>query len=124
MVVKDWSKIRYFKEDELRCKHTGQCKMDLHHMELMDQLRQNCGFPINITSGYRHPSHPIEAAKPQAGEHAYGMACDVQVPKHQRHELLKHAMVLFPRIGVSNNFIHLGSADNSLGFPAPRVWGY
>ena len=122
MIVSDWSKIKYFSEAEMKCKHTGQCKMDLYHMQQMDKLRELCGFPIKVTSGYRHPSHPVEARKEKAGEHAYGMAADIQVDKEQRHELLKHAFKLFPRIGVSNDFIHLGSGEHL--FPSPRVWSY
>lgn len=29
--------------------------------------------PMRVTSGYRHPTHPIEAKKAKPGEHASGL---------------------------------------------------
>ena len=48
-------------------------------MEKVDELRDRCGFPFVITSGYRSPQHPIEAKKDVPGTHAQGIAADIKI---------------------------------------------
>ena len=124
MKKSDWDSIKHFDKSEFDCRHTGLNEMRLSHVIKINKLREICGFPIFVTSGYRHPTHPVEIKKAHPGEHSDGLATDVKVPKHHRHRLLLEAIKLFPRIGVSNDFIHLGSALEIDGFPSPRVWGY
>jgi hypothetical protein len=50
---------KYFSEDELKCKHTGICKMDPEFMETLEKIREEVGIPFIITSAYRDPTHPI-----------------------------------------------------------------
>ena len=95
-------------------------------LDKLDKLRELYGKPITITSSYRSPEHPIEAAKSSPGEHSYGAAVDIaSVGGEATFLLVKYAIeVGFTRIGVSrkSNFIHLG-----LGYPgAPDVtlWTY
>ena len=40
-------------------------------MEMVDELRDRCGFPFVITSGYRSPQHPIEAKKDVTKDSSY-----------------------------------------------------
>lgn len=124
-IVVDWSRYSNFSKEEFDCSHTDQNKMRIVFMDKIQALRDQCGFPIVVTSGYRHQSHPVEAKKARAGEHSFGLAADVQVANHRRWDLINNAMRLgFTRIGVSNSFIHLGLATMNEGFPSPRLWGY
>ncbi len=50
---------KYFDLDEFACQHTGQNLIDPNFVESLDELREVCGFPFTITSGYRSPAHPI-----------------------------------------------------------------
>ena len=55
--------VRYFKIEEFDCQETGENKMNPEFLEKLDELRHECKFPFTITSGYRDPSHSIEAKK-------------------------------------------------------------
>jgi len=63
----NWSAYPNFSEVELACKHSGKCNMRPEFMELLQQIRTIYNKPLIISSGYRHATHPIEAAKTQAG---------------------------------------------------------
>lgn len=122
----DWSKYApYFSEVELRCKHTGQCHMQERFMDALLAIRKEWGKPMKITSGYRHWSHPVEAAKGHKnGEHTKGLCVDVAITGGVEAAKLamiamKHGIV---RIGVARTFLHLGMGDASL--PSPALWSY
>ena len=96
--------------------------MDLEFLELLDMLREICGFPFRITSGWRDASHPAELRKAQPGTHNQGIACDIAVSNgFERmnivHEALK--MGCFNGIGVGKNFVHLDTRKTT-----PVMWTY
>jgi uncharacterized protein YcbK (DUF882 family) len=114
--------MKYFEESEFN----GFEMMDEKLLSMLDSLREVYGYPIKITSDYRSPEHPIEAAKKQPGEHAYGAAVDIEsVGGEKTFKLVKAAIeVGFTRIGISRKrgFMHLG-----IGYPsAPdtTIWTY
>ena len=43
----------YFTEDELKCSHTGECKMDDSFMYKINTIRKVCDFPFTVTSAYK-----------------------------------------------------------------------
>jgi hypothetical protein len=45
--------FKYFSVDEFACKHTGKNEIDPDFVSKLDVLREVCGFPFTITSGYR-----------------------------------------------------------------------
>ena len=53
-MIKRW---KYFSEDELRCKGTGEIKMNEEFMTKLTELREKLNQPMVITSGYRSPEH-------------------------------------------------------------------
>ena len=122
----DWTKYPNFSEREMACKHTGKCSMDPEFMSVLQAIRSEFG-QMTITSGYRHPTHPIEAKKASPGEHTLGRCVDVGVEGKNAFRLiqvaLKHGIT---RIGVqqkgAGRFIHLGIGGK--GFPSPAVWSY
>jgi len=114
--------MKYFNESEF----SNFEMMDQKLLSMLDELRALYGHPIKITSSYRSPDHPIEAAKKQPGEHAYGAAVDIEsVGGGKTFRLVKAAIETgFTRIGISRKrgFIHLG-----IGYPdAPdkTIWTY
>jgi uncharacterized protein YcbK (DUF882 family) len=117
-------KLKYFNDQD---DFKGNIdKMDSKLLGMLDALRAEYGFPITLTSSYRSPEHPIEAAKDKPGEHSYGAAVDIRcVGGEATLRLVKAALkVGFLRIGVSrkNNFVHVG-----IGYPgAPKMtmWTY
>ena len=93
-------------------------RFDFH---VLDEFRDECGFPLQVTSGYRAPTHPIEAAKKAPGWHSKGRAVDFYIPDGVR---MRRALELavragFPGIGVGNHLLHLDIRDTT-----PVVWGY
>jgi len=113
--------VKYFELEEFNCQHTGNNEMKPEFLEKLDALRHVCAFPFVITSGYRDPSHPIEAAKEIPGTHAQGIAADVRVvSSNKRFRLVKEALALgFTGIGVDPSFIHLDIRASS-----PVIWTY
>ena len=106
---------KYFSIEEFNCQQTGENEMVEEFIHKLDELREACGFPFKITSGYRSPSHSIEARKAKPGTHAQGIACDIAVSGGaQRHTIIKEAMRLgFTGIGVAKTFVHVDIRDTT-----------
>lgn len=112
---------------EFDCSHTGKNEMDADFIDQLQRVRDKCGFPWHITSGYRDPTHPIEARKAKPGRHTYGVALDIGCHSDNAYWIIKYAMEEgISHIGVSQvngkpRFIHLGMVP--AGDP-PRVYSY
>jgi uncharacterized protein YcbK (DUF882 family) len=121
----NWADYPNFTPAEFRCRHTGACDMHPDFMRKLQHLRGVYGKPMTISSGYRAPQHPIEAAKPTPGEHSHGRAADVAVQGADALRIVQLALGLgFTRIGVQQKgggrFIHLGDSPD---FPS-SIWSY
>ena len=120
-----WSEYPNFKAYEFDCRHTGKNEMKHQFMQVLQAIRREYGRPMRVTSGYRHPTHPVEARKLRSdGEHTRGMCCDIACDNgHDRYRLvelaLKHGIT---RIGIAKSFIHLGLGGQ--GLPSPVIWEY
>lgn len=128
--VTDWSPYPYFRPEELRCTcGCGQVKVQKALMDMLHEVRLAIKQPLRVTSGYRCPNHPIEAAKSgrSFGEHVLGAAVDIACEGVLAHQLLRVASTLgVPRIGVNQKgkgrFIHLGIGGP--GLASPWIWTY
>ena len=121
----DWSKYPNFNESEFRCRHTGQCHMQPAFMARLQALRTEYGRPMQVTSGYRHWTHPVEARKGHTtGEHTKGACADIACADGRtRFELVRLALKHgFTRIGIAKTFVHLGIGGP--GLPEPVIWEY
>lgn len=119
---------KYFTEAELSCSHCGECLIDDDFMNYVDALRDRCGFPFPVSSGYRCKDHPVEARKTLSGAHTTGKAIDIRVSGGKAWTVLKEALAMnFIGIGVNQKgpigqrFIHL---DMWTEGPRPGVWSY
>lgn len=127
-IVTDWSRYPNFSRSEFACKHTGLCEMRVEFMDVLQRIRTAYGRPMAISSGYRHPTHPVEARKGHTtGEHTQGMCCDVAVQGDAAYELLCIALAHgITRVGVqqkgAGRFLHLGLGGP--GLPTPWIWSY
>jgi len=112
---------KYFKIEDFDCQETGENKIDPEFVRKLDELREACGFPFVITSGYRSPKHSIESAKARPGTHSQGIAADIRVNGGaQRHKIIKAAMIMgFNGIGVAKTFVHVDTRDSE-----SVVWSY
>jgi len=128
MSDKDW---KYFTEDEMRCKGTGECHMDEEFMERLIRLREDFGRPMIITSGYRDIAHNIAIGGSRNSAHIHGKAVDVAVGGELAYDLIRMAIMHeFRGIGVAQRgpyekrFIHIDTMDDSNETPRPTVWSY
>lgn len=122
--------MKYFTEQELECQHCGKRAIDEDFMSIIEDLREELGFPFVVTSGYRCPEHPIEAKKSKPGSHSTGMAIDINVTGEDAFKLTQLAMASgIKRIGWnqkgehSKRFVHLDTAESS-DFASPTIWTY
>jgi len=96
--------------------------MDPEFLAKLDELREICGFPFRISSGWRDASHPAELRKAQPGYHNQGIACDIAVfNSRDRLTLVREALKIdyFKGIGIGNGFIHLDGRTTT-----PVMWTY
>ena len=113
--------MKYFKLSEFDCKETGENNMQPEFLKKIDELREACGFPFVVNSGYRSPRHSIEAKKSKPGTHAQGIAADIRVQGgHQAYVLQKNAYALgFTGIALGNGFVHVDLRNTT-----PVSWRY
>lgn len=125
-MIADWSVYSpFFTKAEFDCKHTGMNDMQPEFMDILYKIRQEYDKLMKVTSGYRHKTHPVEAKKTNSnGEHTQGrcadIACNTSSDRFQIVRIaLKHGIT---RIGIADNFIHLGVGGN--GLPNCVIWDY
>ena len=116
----------YFTDAELSCSCCGEYHFAPEFLYMLNVIREECGFPLPVTSGYRCDKHPVEASKERKGAHNRGLAVDIGVRGERAHRLLEVALKHgVPRIGVNqrgdSRFIHL-DIDSSL--QTPTIWSY
>ena len=114
--------LKHFDPSEFNCQVTGTNNMEQEFLEKLDQLRGACGFPFEVTSGYRHPTkHPIEMKKAVPGTHAQGIAADIKITNAaHRYSIVANALNLgFTGIGIDDNFIHVDTRGTT-----PVIWLY
>tara|TARA_B100000900_G_C19932806_1_gene454339 strand:+ start:85 stop:435 length:351 start_codon:yes stop_codon:yes gene_type:complete len=115
------SEFKYFKLEDFACQETGENEIDPEFVRMLDELREACGFPFIVNSGYRSPRHSIEAAKERPGRHASGRAADIRVNGGaQRRDITKKALMMgFEGVGVAKDFVHVDLRDTT-----PVLWVY
>lgn len=113
--------MRYFNIKDFDCQETGNNEMSDEFLWRLDELRDVCGFPFIITSGYRDPTHSLEAAKTNPGTHAQGIACDIKINSGaEAFVILEKAPSLgFNGIGLHKKFVHVDMRKS-----IPVAWCY
>lgn len=113
--------LKYFKVSDFDCQQTGQNEMKEEFLVKLDALREACGFPFIVTSGYRSINHTIEKNKKTPGTHTQGIAADIKVANGaERYTIVNKAMEMgFTGVGIAKNFVHVDIRDTT-----PVVWIY
>jgi len=103
------NRIRYFKFEEFVKEKGGFIDSDL--VLKMERLREYCGFPLIITSGYRSPSKNREVGGASNSYHLRGEAVDVSIKgfsPSMLYRLVKGAFVVgFGGIILYPSHVHL-----------------
>ncbi len=127
----NWNDYRNFSESEFRCR-CGLCRradMDPTFMRLVQEIRDEFGNPMRVTSGYRCPLYnDIVSTTGKTGPHTTGCAVDIGISGPDAHRL---TAILFRRnlygLGFKqkgphrSRFIHF---DNLINLVRPRIWTY
>lgn len=122
---------KHFTNAELMCNcGCGAVPMDEEFMARLDEVREQYGKPIYISSGYRCPEYNAKISKTgTTGAHTTGKAVDMAISGLDAYRLIEIAMKLrFTGIGIQQRgdwekrFIHLDLLD--LGATRPRIWSY
>jgi len=118
---------------KLACPCCGESKMSAEFVAIVDVLGGLFGKPLNISSGYRCPSHNAAVGGETNSVHCVGHAVDIMVCGMDSYRLIRIASrMAFTGMGVSQRgdhnkrFIHLDDAADSpeLKRPRPWVWSY
>lgn len=104
-----------------KCSFNNFPGIDYNFVHQLDELRERCGFPFVITSGYRSAMHPEEKKKSKPGTHSQGIAADIKVSDgYQRRVVVENAIKMgFRGIGVAKGFVHVDMRDTT-----PVMWTY
>ncbi|HDZ38410.1 MAG TPA: DUF882 domain-containing protein [Marinobacter sp.] len=129
----DWSLYENFTEAEMTCKCLcGRADMTVELMDNLQALRNLCGFPLKVNSGFRCPDYNDRiASSGRDGPHTLGAAVDIGISGTPAHTVLTRAARFnFTGFGLSQNgphegrFIHLDTIQPGMRFPRPWVWSY
>jgi zinc D-Ala-D-Ala carboxypeptidase len=104
----------------------GQNLIDEDLVAMLDALRDECGFALPVTSGYRCSKHNqrVSSTGPD-GPHTTGKACDIGVDRGRAVQVLQIALRMgFTGIGINQKgngrFIHLDIVERQ----GRSVWSY
>lgn len=121
----DWSSIRFFKPSEFDSPDSpgsGQ-NMDFGFVKKLDIVREGCGIPLIVDSGFRTVLHNVMVGGELDSAHLTGEAADIRcLSSHTRFLIVTNAVRLgFKRIGIGERYIHL---DDSTVLDQQVVWMY
>lgn len=123
----------HFTDEELMC-HCGcdRHSMDERFMDRLEFFRQQWGFPMEIYSGFRCPSHNLSVNGGPA--HPLGVAVDVGVFGYETSKVFNFVYLAlrhgFQGVGVKlsgdwkKRFVHLDMLLTSPNHPRPAFWTY
>jgi len=117
----------YFTDEELSCKCCGEYKFKQATLLRLNNLRDFCGFPFKINSGYRCESYNKKKGYTQT--HSTGQAVDIALTHKQAYIVISNAKKYgFTGIGVKQKghgrFIHLDDLKEAGNRPRPHIWSY
>ena len=116
------SSLRYFEKADFDCQESQENEMSDEFLATLDELRDRCGFPFIVTSGYISATHSAEInkEKPGTGTHCQGVACDIKVQGGaQRRLIVKQALSMGMSVGVAKTFVHVDTRQTT-----PVLWCY
>lgn len=124
---------KHFEIDEFTCTcGCGINGMRESFVDKLDDLRERCGFPFIVTSGYRCPEHNSRVSSTGSdGPHTTGRAVDLSVSGNDAFRLVAQCTLGGWMTGVglkqhgahASRFVHLDDLAQP-GHPRPRVWTY
>ena len=97
------------KEFECKCGKCHETLINLDHVQQLQQLRDNLGRSISITSAYRCLEHNTKIGGEKNSQHMKGNATDIVIKGISPDEVADASEKLFDGIGRYDTFTHLDS---------------
>lgn len=98
----------HLKEFQCSCHNCCEVLVDLDHVKKLQQLREDLGSPITITSAYRCPDYNASIGGAKNSQHKLGTATDIVV-KHMSPNEVADACEHFDGLGRYDSFTHIDS---------------
>lgn len=103
---------RNFFRSEFACPCCDKALVDSKFVAALQQLRDICGYPIRVLSGYRCKSHNIKVGGRERSFHLHGRAADIQIGELSVPEMLElvDAISEFHEGGIGiydSGFVHV-----------------
>lgn len=120
-----------FTSAEMACPLTGECVLQDGWIEILQELRDRCGFPFNISSGCR--TYEYNATLKNSGEHSFHLignkkfhvdTCAVDIATKRldhRALLIFTAQDMGLSLGIYPSHIHVDARTSLAGQPR-REW--
>lgn len=116
MKPEHWQHVKHFHLKEFDSPDVPESgmNMDLAFVLKLDAIRDRCGFPFKIRSGYRTAAHNARVGGVDSSAHEAGKAADIQAESSvARFKILTEAVRMgFQRIGIGKTFIHLDDDES------------
>ena len=118
--------MKHFRLAEFACKHCQANLMDDTFLARLDDLRDRCGFPLIVNSGYRCPDWNEKVSSTgRDGPHTTGKAADLAVDRARARTVIAVASQMgFAGLGVqqkgAGRFIHIDDVPRETA----TVWSY
>ena len=102
---------------------TKEGDVDADLIELLEEIREEIGKPIRITSGCRCQEHNANVGGVPNSAHTRGTAADIHVSGgHHRYKVMRAASNnMAAGIGIAKTFVHVDVCDV---LPRPSCWSY
>lgn len=96
--------------------------LDTRLVDILDKMREECGFPFTITSGYRTVAENAKVGGVSGSAHTQRLAVDIKLTNPSRRlpiveSALKNGII---GIGIHKDFTHLDIDDTK----DKRIWIY
>lgn len=119
--------MNYFTDKELSCPCCGENKFNDDTLIKLNDFREFCHFPFQVTSGYRCKAYNKLRGFTQT--HATGQAVDIALTHKQAYIVISNAKKFgFTGLGVKQKghgrFIHLDDLTANAARPRPHIWSY
>lgn len=101
---------KYFHDLEFKACTPG-CnisQMDSDFLDMLDELRELCGFPLVLNCAYRSSEWDKERGRSGKSYHTKGLAVDIRCYDAQKRAfIVQYALSLGLSVGVYSSFIHV-----------------
>ena len=108
-----------FSKDEMKCPCCGFFVTNELLVKRLQQLRNKIGLRIKVNSGCRCVLHNLQVGGSADSSHLRGLAADITCADMKL--LLRCALGIFRRVGISGGYIHVDVDDNK---PQDIYWVY